>query len=76
MDLSEFQPQDTPWHVCMVSHVVEKLSDEQRATLAEAFLSTSVTATRIAEVLTKWTGINVPVAGVRRHRRKECKCND
>ena len=75
MDLSEFQPNDTPWRECSVTFAMRALDDEQLATLEEAFQSQSITASRIAEVLSRWSGRRVTAAGARRHRRRECKCN-
>jgi hypothetical protein len=76
MDLSEFQENATPWRICSVTYAIEALTDEQRATLQEAFLSRSITSSKIAEVLTRWSGRRITAAAARRHRRKECKCND
>lgn len=74
MDLSEFQASDVPWRVCTVTHAMKKLDDEQFETVVEAFSMNSVTASRIAEVLSRWSGIKVTPSSARRHRRGECNC--
>jgi hypothetical protein len=74
IDLSEFSEKKTPWHVCAVSNAYEKVSSEQSEKLTQAFAVPSISAVNICEVIKKWTGLEVPVATVRRHRRGECSC--
>jgi len=76
MDLSEFQMETTPWHICAVSLVRTELSPEQQGKLDAAFKTDVITSANIARVLSTWTGREVAVATVRRHRRKECKCQN
>jgi hypothetical protein len=74
VDLSEFQQEVTPWHVCAVELARRELSKEQADKLAAAFNTAVITSSNIAKVLGGWVGREIAVATVRRHRRGECKC--
>jgi hypothetical protein len=75
MDLAEFLTTSSPWHKCPVSHALEKLDKAQAEKTVAAFAHKEVLASRIAELLTSWSGVKVTASAARRHRRKECSCD-
>jgi hypothetical protein len=76
IDLSEFtSSSERPYLQCSVKWVLSFCDDEQLAKAQAAIMERTIESSKIAKVVSGWTGHKLLGNAVRRHRNGECRCD-
>lgn len=76
VDLSEFTSNsERPYLQCSVNWVLSFCDKEQLAKAQAAIAERTIASSKIATVVSEWTGHKLLGNAVRRHRNGECRCD-